>query len=122
MTTVKERKFPVRKRKVEYTPEDVLKMRITLEVLSTNKKLPKRERDLLEYTKIFFLFRKHPDKENNPYQEELERVEKKLDIGEKRILALNSLVIDAEEHSGDSLYKENLGGLYERIDEKLSSL
>ncbi len=111
--------------KEEFSLEDVLKIRIILEIIRTNNPLGENEKNLLEYTRTFFLFRRNLGRqEEKKYQRKLDILKEKLAdvISEKRIKALHSLIIDAEENTGDYSYKENLPGLYDRIDKKLSSL
>ncbi len=121
---VKERERPQKKDQVNPDPQDVFRIRITLEVIHTNETLGENEKNLLEYARAFFLFRRHlPEKEEGHYRDSLDKlkIEMKGLVSEKKLKALHSLVIDAEEHD-DYLYKNDLCGLYDRIDQKLSSL
>ncbi len=120
--TTKERFLP---RKKETVDENIRKMRIMIEIILTNKKLGKIEKNLLKYTKAVFLFRRNLGKEEERrYQESLDILKGRLTdvIGKERIEALHFLVIDAEKHAGKHFYKNNLSGLYDRIDQRISSL
>ncbi len=123
--TVRERSLSGKRE--EIVDKNILKIRIRiiLEVIHTNKILDENEKNLLEYTRTLFLFRRNLGKEEERrHQENLNILKRRLTdvISEESMRALHSLVIDAEEHAGKHFYKNDLPGLYDRIDQRISSL
>ncbi len=111
------------KRQIPFPRKKVIAMGEVIERVLEKKTPSREEKDLLEYARVYLLFRKYLFSEKkNPYLRQLYEAEKKLDIGRDSLLALNLWLRGSRNNLEEFFPKEELCSLLSRVRSKLENL